>query len=187
MKKNSLDCFLRESNAIESEYSDEAFEDSVGAWEYASENCGSWGIDYVCGIHERLMWRLDKRIAGKLRRKKVYIVGRNEDGERFVIREIEARGNKPRLRKWCEKYKVVGSSDEIKEAHIDFEMIHPFLDGNGRTGRILYNIQRVQMGLPIEVFYENDKQEYYKWFHERQRKDAWESLVKAMIEYDIRS
>ena len=182
MKKSLLDCFLRESNAIESEYSEEAFEDSVEAWEYASSNYGDWGVDYIRGIHEKLLCRLDKKIAGKLRRKNVSIVGQYSTGERVILRQIEARGNKPRLRKWCEENEVVESLGEIKEAHIDFEMIHPFSDGNGRTGRILYNIQRVQLGLPIEVFYEKDKQEYYKWFLERRRGDGWDSLLGTMAD-----
>lgn len=47
------------------------------------------------------------------------------------------------------------------EIHDLFECIHPFIDGNGRTGRILLNAARVQMGLnPITILY-NDRWEYY--------------------------
>lgn len=177
--RDAINIFLRESNAIESEYSDEAFRDSVVAWEYAVSEYKNWGIDYVCGIHEKLMCNLDSDIAGKLRKKTVYIVGTNFFGERKVIREILAKGNKPRLRKWCEKYEGCKDLDELKEAHIDFEMIHPFLDGNGRTGRILYNVQRVHGGIGVNVFYEKEKAEYYEWFRERQRE---EKLIKLMSE-----
>ncbi len=75
------------------------FDDSVVAWKYAVDDYDDWGIDYVCGIHESLILRLDSSIAGKLRRKNVYIVGRRSDGERVIIREIETKGNKPRFRK----------------------------------------------------------------------------------------
>jgi Fic family protein len=47
------------------------------------------------------------------------------------------------------------------EIHDLFECIHPFIDGNGRTGRILLNAARVQMGLkPITILY-NDRWKYY--------------------------
>jgi len=170
MSDDLVGCFLRESNAIESEYGDVAFEDSVEAWDYALEKYDGFGIDYVCGIHERLMGRLNKGIAGKLRRKTVYIVGRNREGRQVIIREIEARGNKSRLRKWCERYNDIRDLDEMKEAHIDFEMVHPFADGNGRAGRILYNVQRVKAGFDVRVFLEREKGNYYEWFKERQRR-----------------
>ncbi|MBT6689775.1 Fic family protein [archaeon] len=172
--------FLRESNAIESEYGDVAFEDSVEAWNYALDRYNDFGIDYVCGIHERLMKRLNVGIAGKLRRKKIYIVGRNRDGRQVIIREIEAKGNKPRLRKWCERYNDIRDLIEIKEAHIDFEMIHPFADGNGRVGRILYNVQRVNVGEDVRVFWEREKGNYYEWFVDRRKRNMWIELYMGL-------
>jgi Fic family protein len=47
------------------------------------------------------------------------------------------------------------------EIHDLFECIHPFIDGNGRTGRILLNAARVQMGLiPVTILY-NTREKYY--------------------------
>ena len=56
-------------------------------------------------------------------------------------------------------------SDNTKMIHVIFEKIHPFRDGNGRVGRILYNIHRLLVGLPIHIIHEGVEQmEYYKWF-----------------------
>lgn len=53
-----------------------------------------------------------------------------------------------------------------KAAHIAFEKIHPFLDGNGRTGRMLMNWMRIKTGF-LPLFIEASKRwEYYKWFKE---------------------
>ena len=54
--------------------------------------------------------------------------------------------------------------ETIKRFHISFEDIHPFGDGNGRVGRLIYCWMREKMGMPIHIIYEKDKQEYYQWF-----------------------
>jgi Fic family protein len=54
-----------------------------------------------------------------------------------------------------------------RTAHINFEKIHPFVDGNGRIGRMIMNWQRLQEGLPILIIHEGPEQkEYYQWFRE---------------------
>ena len=48
--------------------------------------------------------------------------------------------------------------------HIRFEAIHPFVDGNGRTGRLLANFILMRAGyLPISIKYEN-RRAYYDAF-----------------------
>lgn len=173
LSDEQVDEFLRESNAIEREYSDEAFEDSKQAWIVGVLNAkDDFSIDLMCGIHRRLMKRLNREIAGKIRDIPIYVG--NSKGYRECLKPeyIKERliylfdaweDNKKQLQKSLDSTKEVF----VKQWHIDFEAVHPFRDGNGRVGRILMNLQRLMLGLPLLIIHEGDEQmEYYKWFKE---------------------
>jgi len=53
------------------------------------------------------------------------------------------------------------------ENHIAFEHIHPFVDGNGRTGRMLMWWQELKNGQEPTLFLNSEKQEYYKLFRSK--------------------
>ena len=55
-------------------------------------------------------------------------------------------------------------ANRTKEAHVEFEKIHPFVDGNGRTGRMIMNWQRVKMGLEPLCIKASERRDYYRWF-----------------------
>ena len=48
--------------------------------------------------------------------------------------------------------------------HLEFEGIHPFVDGNGRTGRLLINLELMQLGYPTISVKFADRQKYYNAF-----------------------
>ena len=152
--------FLKHSNYIEGEYGDQALMDAKLAWITAQSGCKQVNINYILSIHNSLLKNLKPKIAGKFRSCDVWIGG---------IRKlfINKRMIYGQLNGWLKFYKKLDRGDEkiCKKAHIDFENIHPFEDGNGRVGRILYNIHRLNCELPIHIIHEgNEQQEYYKWF-----------------------
>lgn len=53
--------------------------------------------------------------------------------------------------------------EKIAENHIQFERIHPFEDGNGRTGRLLINFELIRTGCVPVVIPQERKTEYFKY------------------------
>jgi Fic family protein len=72
-------------------------------------------------------------------------------------------------------------------AHYQFEAIHPFLDGNGRTGRILIVLYLVEQGfLSIPLLYvsgyiNKNRAEYYRLLNEVSSKQSWKHLVNFLL------
>jgi Fic family protein len=68
-------------------------------------------------------------------------------------------------------------------AHVQFETIHPFLDGNGRVGRLLIPLvlrqERVLQYplLHLSLFFREHRAEYYELLQEVRLKGAWESWL----------
>ena len=72
--------------------------------------------------------------------------------------------------------------------HYQFEAIHPFVDGNGRTGRVLNLLYLIDKGLlDIPVLYLSKaiieaKQDYYRLLLDVSREAAWEPWILFMLE-----
>ncbi len=72
--------------------------------------------------------------------------------------------------------------------HYQFEAIHPFTDGNGRTGRILnilYLIEQKLLSIPIlylSRYIIKNKNNYYKYLLNVTLEDDWESWIIYMLE-----
>lgn len=73
-------------------------------------------------------------------------------------------------------------------SHYQFEAIHPFVDGNGRTGRVLnvlYLIERDLLTLPIlylSRYIVQSKADYYRLLLGVTRDEAWEDWILYMLE-----
>lgn len=71
--------------------------------------------------------------------------------------------------------------------HAQFEMIHPFLDGNGRMGRLLITLFLVHKKILtkpcfyISVYLQNNREEYYKLLSGISKYGDWNSWIKFFL------
>lgn len=148
---------LLESNAIERVYDARSLLFAAKAWIYGKTILSTLRLNDVLMMHHTLMYELRPDIAGRLRTCAVRV------GDHYCPMELPF-AIEQKLRNWIEQcYKNEEMTE--KEAHIRFEKLHPFEDGNGRIGRILYNLQRLNKGKKIRVIHEGKEQmKYYEWF-----------------------
>lgn len=70
------------------------------------------------------------------------------------------------VRDWLGDARALANADEsmiaeeLARLHVRFEQIHPFLDGNGRAGRLVLNLLLVRLAYPPAIIYKRDRSRY---------------------------
>ena len=156
--ENKVEEFLKENNAIEGVFDDDSLKQANIAWKYLMGQ-EEMNPGVMLKTHKILMLNqeyLKSYERGYFRKDKVYIGGK----EALNWRKIEERIEILAMNMWL-------YPKNWKHHHIEYEKIHPFVDGNGRTVRMFMNWQRVkQLKRPLLIIHTGKEQfEYYKWFN----------------------
>ncbi|RXV64594.1 Fic family protein [Burkholderia stabilis] len=138
-------------------------EDIVAKAEALSE----WQIR---NIHSLVLKGIDVEEAGRYRRENVVIAGASTTPPDFMHLPAEMVG----LIDWYEGAGDRHPLERAAELHTRFVKIHPFIDGNGRTGRLLLNFELMKAGYPPAIIRKEDRLAYY------------DSLDKACVSGDYR-
>jgi len=164
--------------------------DCVGAYEHADQRMSGGfplSLRLICESHEKLLasGRGKDQSPGQFRRSQNWIGGSRPGNARFVPPPAD---DVPDCMGALEKFlhnDPVKTPPLIKAAlaHVQFETIHPFLDGNGRAGRLLIPLilrqERVLQYplLHLSLFFKEHRTRYYDLLQEVRLKGRWGSWL----------
>ena len=132
-------------------------------------------IKLILSSHKTLLSNIDDTIAGRFRRGKEWVRVGNHLGAnpRFVhtlMQELVDNYNQNKINYFL---------DAVAHFHAEFETIHPFVDGNGRIGRVLINLQLMNGGFPPIIIQNKSKHtEYYPLFTRYQSTMKFEGFTE---------
>jgi fido (protein-threonine AMPylation protein) len=95
------------------------------------------------------------------------------------------------LSDWLGEAQALGSEREgiepeaLARVHARFEQVHPFLDGNGRTGRLILNLLLVRLGYPPAIIFKGERRKYLDALGSADRGDygpLGELLARAILD-----
>lgn len=79
--------------------------------------------------------------------------------------------------------KTMHPIERIARFHLEFEGIHPFIDGNGRTGRLILNLELIRNGYPAINIKFTDRKCYYDAFDAFYRDGNADEMILLVGEY----
>lgn len=120
------------------------------------------------------------------------VVIENRATQQLIYRPPTGYGNLIRLLTNLDRFindKTDGIQPLVKMAvmHYQFEAIHPFMDGNGRTGRILNILYLVYQGLLdvpmlyLSRFFIENRNEYYQYLREVTENGSWQQWILYIL------
>lgn len=145
------------------------------AFDHALSHRGEISKKFICRLHELVVQdTLPKELAsqtGRYRNVQVYIRG----VDWVPPKPTDVPNDMRSLLVWYTKNrKIVHPVVAAAYFHSGFELVHPFVDGNGRVGRLLMNFILRRNGYPMINIPARRKREYYS------------ALQKAQVDGDLR-
>ena len=139
-------------------------------------------LEIVLRIHSLILDKIDDDNAGRLRRMSVRVIGSSTVFPNYM--RVPAM-----LDELVEDIRTAKMHACLKaaRAHLRLVSIHPFVDGNGRTARLLMNLLLLQAGWPPAVIRKTDRLRYLQLLEEAQTKDRKEPFYIFILQAVERS
>jgi len=158
------------------------------AMHWGMENLNNYSIStrLILGIHKNLI----PKSSGYRKQQNAIM---NQRTSEVVYTPPQANNIDRHLQNWEDfvNENAIDPMDPLLKcavAHYQFEAIHPFIDGNGRTGRILLALQMVQEGLLrfpvlyISGYLNRNRSEYYSRIRGITERGDWENFILFMLQ-----
>lgn len=134
-------------------------------------------------IHSIILHGIDDDNAGCYRRVPVRIAGSTV----VMPNPLKVPTLMQDMMTWLHGHLTAHPATIAADAHLQFVSIHPFVDGNGRTGRLLMDLLLMQVGLPPALIREEDRLEYIKSIESSQLGRGSENYYHVVYTAIIRS
>lgn len=134
----------------------------------------------ILATHKLILSGIDDAGAGVYRHVDVFI--RGKDVEFPQPKEIPHKMKQ--FIHWLEGQQGVHPVRVAADAHFRFESIHPFIDGNGRTGRLLMNLILLLNGYPMAIIKTEERTAYLDALYKGQKQHDMADLY-AIIEHAV--
>ncbi len=113
----------------------------------------------IKSLHQLILKGLDDDNAGRYRTANVRIAGASHlPPDQLVVPELMERF----IAWYRDEAITLHPVERAARVHSDFVKIHPFVDGNGRTGRLLMNLELMKAGYPAAVLPVEKRLAYYE-------------------------
>ena len=135
-------------------------------------------IEMMLLLHKMLMANINSEVAGRFRRQGEYVrVGTYIAPPPERVEEM--------ITGMLYRYKAVFDNTTVikrlARLHLTFEHIHPFIDGNGRIGRVIINYLLLREGyVPVNIKF-IDRQKYYEAFSEFDQEEKTEIMEDILF------
>lgn len=134
----------------------------------------------ILNIHGLILKSINSKEAGKYRTQPVGV--RKSNGEIYHFTEpLLVKEKMEEFIYWVQTSKDLHPIQRASEAHYRLVSIHPFIDGNGRTARLIMNLILMQNGYVPSVIRVENRSEYIQAIEKAQNSDSLEDFHKVIV------
>jgi Fic family protein len=132
----------------------------------------------IKNIHALVLKTIDHENAGQYRKENVIISGaKHRPPAYYLVSEQMQDLIAAYTNDWKEKHPI----ERASLLHGEFVKIHPFIDGNGRTARLLMNFELMRLGYPPSVITANKRSQYYDALDLAHTTGIYEQFINLVI------
>ena len=148
-----------------------------------AEPLSEWMIK---SLHHLILKGLDDENAGRYRTVNVRIAGASHlPPDQVMVPELMERF----IAWYRDEAMALHPVERAARVHSDFVKIHPFVDGNGRTSRLLMNLELMKAGYPAAVLPVERRLAYYEALdadHAKGRREPFVALIAEVVREGFR-
>jgi len=129
-------------------------------------------------LHRLVLKEVDNKNAGKYRLENVIIAGATHIPPDSIFVNEEMAKLIIKYNNWVQKYNPIIVAGLL---HGEFVKIHPFIDGNGRTARLLLNLVAIKNGFPPIIIKNEMRAEYYDSLDKAHNTNDYTDFINLII------